>query len=93
MVTRALQPKLAQAAQQLPVITLTGPRQSGKTTLAKHLFTDHAYINLELPDHRDFATLDPQGFFQRYAHTKGLILDEVQNLPALFSRTCIKKAS
>ena len=83
MVTRALQPKLEQAAQQLPIITLIGPRQSGKTTLAKHLFANYTYINLELPDHRYFASLDPKGFFQRYK--KGLILDEVQRLPAIFS--------
>ena len=46
MIPRTLQKKILQVAQQIPIITLIGPRQSGKTTLAKHLFASHTYINL-----------------------------------------------
>jgi hypothetical protein len=83
MIDRTLQNTIVQSAQQMPVITITGPRQSGKTTLAKHIFPNHTYINLELPNNRDFATTDPQGFFK--LHNNNLILDEVQRVPALLS--------
>lgn len=83
MVNRVLKSQLVQAAQQIPIITLTGPRQSGKTTLAKNLFADHTYVNLELPDNRLLAQEDPVGFFQQYQ--QGLILDEVQHVPSIFS--------
>ena len=85
MIGRTLQRKILQTAQQLPVITITGPRQSGKTTLARKAFASHTYINLELPDNSEFATIDPRGFFQHYQGN--LILDEVQYVPALFSYT------
>lgn len=83
MIHRSLQDKIAQSAQQMPVITITGPRQSGKTTLSKYVFPNHTYINLELPNHRNFAIDDPQGFFALYSGR--LILDEVQRAPALLS--------
>lgn len=83
MIPRTLQEKIFQVAQQIPIITLIGPRQSGKTTLAKHLFASHTYINLELPDNREFATIDPNGFFQHYSGS--LILDEIQHVPTLLS--------
>ena len=59
----------------MPVITINGPRQSGKTTLAKYTFPNHTYTNLELPDNRKFASTDLKGFFS--LHTNNLILDEV----------------
>jgi len=62
MIFSTLQDKLLKIARQFPVITITGPRQSGKTTLAKHIFPNHTYINLELPNNRDFAIADPKGF-------------------------------
>lgn len=66
-----------------PVIAITGPRQSGKTTLIKSVFPEYEYVSLENPDIRNFAENDPNGFLERYA-TK-VIFDEVQRVPALFS--------
>ena len=68
---------------QYPVVTITGPRQSGKTTLVKKACSQHPYINLEKPDIRAFATEDPNGFLAQYPD--GAILDEVQNVPSLLS--------
>ena len=70
-------------ARQFPVVTLTGPRQSGKTTLARQAFPRHAYVSLETPDERAFATEDPRGFLERFR--KPVIIDEAQRVPDLFS--------
>ena len=83
MIERTLATKLKQAAKQFPVVSLTGPRQSGKTTLVKTLFKGHAYVSLEAPDQRSFALEDPRGFLAQF---KGpVILDEVQRAPDLLS--------
>lgn len=66
-----------------PVIAITGPRQSGKTTLLKTEFPNYRYVNLENPDMRSYAEKDPNGFFQTY--DKFVIFDEVQRVPHLFS--------
>ncbi len=66
-----------------PIIALTGPRQSGKTTLLKTMFPDYTYISLEKPDLREFATNDPNGFFEKYSDK--VIFDEAQRVPSLFS--------
>jgi uncharacterized protein len=66
-----------------PVLTITGPRQSGKTTLARHLFSSLLYINFENPDTRRFAMQDPRGFFSGLP--EGAILDEFQQVPELVS--------
>jgi uncharacterized protein len=66
-----------------PVIAVTGPRQSGKTTLLKTMFSDYRYVSLENPDARQFAENDPNGFFKLY--DKQVIFDEVQRVPSLFS--------
>lgn len=66
-----------------PVITITGPRQSGKTTLARVAFPDKPYVSLETPDEREFARTDPRGFLARWP--QGAIIDEVQHVPELFS--------
>lgn len=66
-----------------PILALTGPRQSGKTTLLKQLFPDYRYVSLENPDARDFAHKDPNGFLAEY--NDQMIFDEVQQAPALFS--------
>ncbi|WP_132531780.1 ATP-binding protein [Pedobacter psychrotolerans] len=68
---------------KFPILALTGPRQSGKTTLLKELFKDYRYISLENPDIRAFATDDPNGFLNEYS--ENVILDEVQRVPSLFS--------
>jgi len=69
--------------QKYPAINITGPRQSGKTTLAKNLCSSHNYFSMENPDTRLFAETDPRGFLH-YAGDK-IILDEVQHVPILFS--------
>lgn len=68
---------------KFPILALTGPRQSGKTTLLKELFKDYRYISLENPDIRAFATDDPNGFLNEYS--ENVILDEVQRVPSIFS--------
>lgn len=83
MFQRAIQTELLNLAQDYPIVTLMGPRQSGKTTLVKDTFPDKAYLNLEHPPTREFAELDPEGFLARYP--EGAILDEIQRLPSLLS--------
>lgn len=83
MVKRTLQRRLEDLAASYPIVTLTGPRQSGKTTLARMAFPDRAYVSLESPAERSFALDDPVGFLARYP--QGAILDEVQRAPDLLS--------
>ncbi len=66
-----------------PIVTITGPRQSGKTTFLKNMFSDYRYVNLENPDFRLYAQNDPNGFLREY--DKKVIFDEVQRVPHLFS--------
>jgi hypothetical protein len=80
-IPRDLAPRLLQAALKSPSITLTGPRQSGKTTLARSVFPGHKYVSLEALDTRAFATEDPRGFLAQYPD--GAIIDEVQRAPGL----------
>ncbi|MGC4128737.1 MAG: ATP-binding protein [Bergeyella sp.] len=70
-------------ATKMPIISISGPRQSGKTTAAKTAFPDYDYVNLENPDTLADAKSDPRIFLSR--HKKGLIIDEVQIFPELFS--------
>ena len=83
MITRHMSELALQAAAQYPVVAITGPRQSGKTTLCRELFSDYIYVNLEKPDTRQFALEDPNGFLAQF--NKPVILDEVQRVPELFS--------
>lgn len=83
MFRRALAKELQAAARRMPVVTLTGPRQSGKTTLVRHTFPRHAYVSLERPDERSRAREDPLGFLAGFR--AGVILDEVQRVPELLS--------
>ena len=83
MIRRELHSKLLEVSQYYPIITLTGPRQSGKTTLIKSTFTNLPYVLLEIPDIRERAQEDPKSFLEKYP--KGAIFDEVQNVPELFS--------
>lgn len=71
--------------KKFPAIALLGPRQSGKTTLAKHIFEDYHYLNLENPDVREFAIKDPKRFLHEYENKKGIILDEFQYVPQILS--------
>ena len=81
MISRDLAPVLLQRADQYPVVTLTGPRQSGKTTLCRALFPGKPYVNLEDPDQRRLAVEDPRGFLGMVEG--GAILDEIQRAPEL----------
>ena len=83
MIPRALTSTIQRLAKGFPVVVLTGPRQSGKTTLVRHVFPEKPYVSLESPDTRLFATTDPNGFLA--AHPDGAILDEVQRAPELLS--------
>lgn len=83
MVKRILSKKLKSLASKFPVVSVTGPRQSGKTTLVQSVFSDKKYVNLEDLDTREFALNDPRGFLA--ACGKGAIIDEAQRAPALFS--------
>lgn len=83
MYRRLLEGPLKKASKKYPLVSLVGPRQSGKTTLAKSVFTEKPYVSLENPQTLTFATEDPQGFLGQYPD--GAILDEVQRAPSLFS--------
>ena len=83
MISRQATSALQILARGYPILAITGPRQSGKTTLAQTTFPDKPYVSLEDLDTRAFATEDPRGFLSRYP--QGAILDEVQRCPALFS--------
>ena len=82
-ISRQLAPIIKAQQSKFPVLAVTGPRQSGKTTLLKELFRDYRYVTLENPDTRLFATEDPIGFLSQY--DQRVIFDEVQRVPALFS--------
>lgn len=83
MFQRELGDKILEWSRQYPIVTVTGPRQSGKTTLARALFPDLSYVSLEELDQRRFAREDPRGFLAEYR--EGAVIDEVQNVPDLLS--------
>ena len=83
MIPRTLQPHLRRAAATAPVVTLTGPRQSGKTTLVRAAFPDLPHLSMEAPDTRERALHDPRGFLNTIPD--GAVLDEIQRAPELLS--------
>ncbi|MCQ2121101.1 MAG: ATP-binding protein [Fibrobacter sp.] len=83
MIPRDLTNSLKMMAGVYPIVTLIGPRQSGKTTLARESFPGYTYVNLERLETRRFAKEDPKGFFESYPPP--LVIDEVQNCPELLS--------
>jgi len=83
MIKRNIEKELVESAEEYPVVTIFGPRQSGKTTLAKMIFPKHLHISLEDPDIRMLAKEDPRALLNR--GTEGMILDEVQRVPELLS--------
>jgi predicted AAA+ superfamily ATPase len=83
MIHRKAVEKVLAMAEKFPVLVFTGPRQSGKTTLAKIAFPDYRYVSLENPENLAFALNDPKGFLEIY--DQFVIIDEVQNAPELFS--------
>lgn len=83
LINRTIESILSDLASKYPVVTITGPRQSGKTTLCKKVFRHKPYANLESPDIRQFAIDDPRGFLAQFPD--GAILDEIQRTPDLVS--------
>ena len=83
MITREITPCLVALFEKYPFVTVTGPRQSGKTTLCRSAFPHLKYVNLEAPDQREFAESDPRGFLSQLG--EGAILDEIQRVPELLS--------
>lgn len=83
MITRNIEKYVIDAAKAYPVVTITGPRQSGKTTLSKKCFPNMKYFNLEDPNIKEYAKTDPRGFLS--SSDTGMVIDEIQNLPELLS--------
>ena len=83
MIAREIQNKVLRLVEKFPIIAITGPRQSGKTTLSKIIKPNYKYVNLENLSDREFALNDPIGFLETYRN--GVIIDEIQNVPSLFS--------
>ncbi|MBU1947905.1 MAG: ATP-binding protein [Candidatus Eisenbacteria bacterium] len=83
MITRTLETQLRRMARKFPVVTITGPRQSGKTTLCRAVFPEKPYVSLEAPDMQDYAREDPRGFLAE--RRKGAVLDEIHRVPELLS--------
>ncbi len=83
MIKRSITEKLIAMGSKFPIVTLTGPRQSGKSTLLKFILPDYNYVSMEDPDNRLLAIEDPRGFLKTYPDKT--IIDEVQRVPELFS--------
>lgn len=89
MIKRNATDTLLELSAGYPIVAITGPRQSGKTTIARALFAAKPYVSLEDPDQRELATMDPRGFLARFPD--GAVIDEAQRCPDLFSylQTCV----
>lgn len=83
MINRELTSEILRVNAKFPVLILTGPRQSGKTTLCKMAFPNYRYVNLENPDTREELVADPMTFLKK--NSSGMIVDEAQQFPELFS--------
>ncbi|MDE7377167.1 MAG: ATP-binding protein [Muribaculaceae bacterium] len=83
MIKRTLSTKIQQLSEKFPIVTVTGPRQSGKSTLLRSQFPDYRYVSLENLDMREFASRDPHGFLATY--DRHVIIDEAERAPSLFS--------
>ncbi len=83
MISRLMSAHIKRLAKQYPVVTVTGPRQSGKTTLCRHVFPDYHYLNLEDLETRRYAVDDPRGFLSQFESP--VIFDEIQRVPDLTS--------
>ena len=88
MIERAISEKIKKSTAQVPVVTVLGPRQAGKTTLVKALFPEYTYVNLEDKATRELAENDYIGFFRKYSEP--MIIDEIQRVPDLLSSIQVK---
>ena len=88
MITRIISNKIEKSISQVPVVTILGPRQAGKTTLVRELFPEYTYVNLEDKTARTLAENDYIGFFKKYSEP--MIIDEVQRVPELLSAIQVK---
>ena len=79
VIKRNIEDRIREMSRKFPVVSLTGPRQSGKTTLLRSMFPEYQYVSLENPDIQDFALQDPRRFLENY--NRYVILDEVQRVP------------
>ena len=91
MIPRAIEKELLTLTTEYPVVTLLGPRQAGKTTLARAALPDHVYSNLEIPEVRDLALADPKAYLAGLPSRA--IIDEIQRAPVLLSPTCTSSAT
>lgn len=82
-VRRHIEGRLLEMCQKFPIVSVTGPRQSGKTSLLRELFPTYTYLSLENPDYHDFALQDPKKFLETY--DRYIIIDEAQRVPHLFN--------
>jgi predicted AAA+ superfamily ATPase len=85
-IERDLAKIIKQGALQVPIVAVIGPRQSGKSTLIKNMFKDYLYLDMQDTELFDFANKDPKGFLNSFDNEKGIIIDEAQYAPALFSQ-------
>lgn len=83
MIKRKISSELLKLKDEYPVVSILGPRQAGKTTLAKMELPDYAYVNLEIPENRELASTDPKAFFKQYSNK--VIIDEIYRVPTLLS--------
>jgi predicted AAA+ superfamily ATPase len=83
MISRDIENEFLQLTKEYPVVTILGPRQAGKTTLAIKALKDYEYCNLEIPENRDLALKDPKAFLKQFKSK--VILDEIQRVPILLS--------
>lgn len=86
LIRRNMEHAVKAGAEQMPVVAVIGPRQSGKSTLVKKLFARHVYLDMQDAELLDFAQKDPKGFLNSYQNEHGIIIDEAQYAPALFSQ-------
>ncbi len=85
-IKRDLETMIEKGAKQVPIIAIIGPRQSGKSTLAKAIFKNHIYLDMQDAELFDFAHKDPKGFLEAYKNEHGIILDEAQYVSSIFSQ-------
>ena len=85
-IKRDLEAQVRLGMKQMPIVAVVGPRQSGKSTFLRNAFPEYTYLDMQDADLFDFASKDPKGFLRGYGDEKGVIIDEAQYVPSLFSQ-------